>query len=82
MAAREQWALDEAKMIIQLAQFGEIRINYWSEDCDGGHSGGPLTFKSLEELHEWEGSTMEWADGPWGYEVNDVPEEPYQYFTR
>ena len=74
----------ENKMLMQLNTYGKIYINYSSSDCDGGHSGGSLTFNSIDKLYEWEEDKAEWADGPFGWELTkptDVQEE-YLYFTR
>jgi hypothetical protein len=74
----------ENEMLKQLVKYGKIYINYDSSDCDGGHSGGSLTFTSVDEVYKWEEDKAEWADGPFGWrlaEPNDIQEE-YRYFTR
>jgi hypothetical protein len=74
----------ENEMLKQLVKYGKIYINYGSSDCDGGHSGGSLTFTSVDELYKWIDDKAYWADGPFGWnlvEPNDIQEE-YCYFTR
>lgn len=74
----------ENEMLKQLLQYGEIYVNYNSSDCDGGHSGGHLTFSSIDDVYKWEEDKAEWADGPFGWSLTtpDELEENYTYFTR
>ena len=74
----------EAAMQAQLDHHGKIYVNYDSSDCDGGHSGGHLTFNSIDDVYKWEEDKAEWADGPFGWRLT-APEElqdDYLYFTR
>jgi hypothetical protein len=74
----------EYTMKLQLEQYNKIYINYDSSDCDGGHSGGHLTFTSIDDVYKWEEHTAEWADGPFSWRLTNPNElqEEYTYFTR
>jgi hypothetical protein len=74
----------ENKALKQLVAYGEIYVNYDSSDCDGGHSGGAISFKSLDQLYDWWEDKVEWADGPFGFDIVEPQDkqESYLYFTR
>lgn len=74
----------EVAMKEQLEQYRKIYINYYSSDCDGGHSGGHLAFTSVDEVYKWEEHEAEWADGPFCWRLTTPKElqEEYTYFTR
>lgn len=74
----------ERKALNQLDYYGEIYVNYYSSDCDGGHSGGSASFKSLDELYDWWEDKAEWADGPFRFHIVEPQDkqESYLYFTR
>lgn len=81
---KEIKASAEAEMNEQLQSYGKIYVNYSSSDCDGGHSGGHLTFNSIDDVYKWEEDKVEWADGPfrWSLTTPQELEENYTYFTR
>jgi hypothetical protein len=74
----------ERKALNQLDAYGEIYVNYDSSDCDGGHSGGSASFKSLDELYKWWDDATEWADGPFHFHIVEPQDkqESYLYFNR
>ena len=79
-----QFLLQENEALKQLLSYGKIFVNYYSSDCDGGHSVGSSTFKSLEEFYKWIENQAEWADGPGGFQIVQPHElqESITWFTR
>jgi GH43 family beta-xylosidase len=74
----------ENEMLKQLVKYGKIFVNYSSSDCDGGYSGGHITFENIDDVYKWEADEAEWADGPFGWSLANPDElqENYKYFTR
>ena len=60
---------------------GIVYINTWSQDCDGVEAIGHRIFTSIEEFNAWEEGQIEWAEGPFGWEITnkDNLNESYSY---
>lgn len=46
-----------------------VYINTWSRDCDGVNATNHMKFTSFDEFCKWEDNQVEWADGPFGWEI-------------
>ena len=46
-----------------------VYVNTWSRDCDGVNAIGYREFNNIEEFYKWEDNQVEWAEGPFGWEL-------------
>jgi hypothetical protein len=58
-----------------------VYVNTWSQDCDGVSAVGYQEFTCIEDFYKWEDSCIEWAEGPFGWELTtkDKINQPHTY---
>lgn len=50
-------------MLISLAHYGEVVVEFWGTDCDGFQWESRRHYKTLDDAHEGIKGEYDWADG-------------------
>jgi hypothetical protein len=69
----------ERDLLNFIVKNGKGYINYHMTDCDGVHAQGSVALKSLDELYNFFDEIEGSIEGPFSWEVSDVPIESLTY---
>ena len=65
------WVSNRNKAVLAIKKGLPVWVNSWSTDCDGCSSQNSRQIDSVQEIINFENyfsKSLEWADGPMGYE--------------